>query len=1612
MGKIRIDNEYLNNTKPSGSGNKLRFERGELDTTPFLGKQQGFEYVGEDTRNRDYLPDDFYYKSPEKTQDYRASAQSGLKRVAQIPFKAATTFAAEVAKTPIILGGVLAGAGAELKDLLSGEDNNNFFEIAFNNKIIQSIDTIKDDVNNSSLLASYMDTQTQEGDFFDKIGSTAFWATEGADAVGFMAAMLVPGLAVSKLGAGAKMFGSLSKLKGIDKADDFAKILKSKGITAKNLDKVSITSANTVYEAGIETGGYLDGAKKELDRRLNLPSNDPDKITEKKYKELLEKAQNEGAFKVFGSNVALLTVPNSINTAWIYGNRTNKQIFKKFNKNFELKNNRIAKKTKEYSKGLKGTAEKIGGKLGTVGKVFGQNIVSEGLIEEGGQMAAEKSAMKLIEEEKAFDFSSLAESYLETLKSTDGQTAVFLGGLLGTGMYAISQKGNSKKREKIIDKMINQSNQSLDKFLSFMSPDVYQKDENGEIIFETNKETGESNPVIDVNKTNKVLESLEANEDLANAYYASIITNNKEQSDKLFDILSTQYVLPFTNNEELGPKVLEEILKNSEEVNSYSETMKKDKDKVIKDIVDKAESIKESKEDFLDLYESIFEQLEDTEYAKMDDFKNSIANDYLGLNLNKRYVTKKLEELNRLKNKSAKESESPVSGDISEEGRYLKSLITKYEKELEKINNDLSNFWSQDSFTSSFNDFKNDVIAKEEKAKEEEEAINEIIEDLDKVENINDLNQMENLLEDKYKDNPVLSKKIQTKKDELLEEEERLKREAEESNNANNNKETNYDVITNNNKEGDVITTPNNESLPEGFRGTEITISKITDSYVTIKDSKGNPYTINNTNTNKETTDGVVESDTDTITPEEISSLNKSLQNTSKENNDAKTIVTNKDGTKPDYVSQNAYEYQMNPKNKVGERHKVKVDTSVKNDNTEAKKDEIERINEERKKELDTVKRRPSTQGMSTYVSVDSKGKKTISLTEDSSKGITREKFIENINAKYDAKIKKLEKQNTSSGKLNNFEKALNLFESKTQFTEAEKEFLIDYLPLSAVIDENTELKLLPKPSYNEESQKAFEDSTRKLRKKIVENLILNKSDNLNIEVAYQKNGQIQIAPKIDGKVQENSIKDLYEFGGLLENVTEDKFFIVDEKGNLKNTKGEAYTGSINRKLAKGELYVQLTTAAGKKFPLKLNVKKINDKQAEAIYTMYSEMLTNDNGNITFGEMSNENKELLEKLIGQDIDFIADQINEYKDDLTLNQIIDFYNYQKSNNQRISTKFENGNILMFGEYIDKETFLKENIKKSFIKDMTSKKRVNVRFKNNNQNINPVFNFNNRDYLEYLLTNNIINTNAVVGKDNYTFKGDTSIYYDSNKLYINGKLKDSQPSSQKDLIESILSEFSKIKNKKGQLFTINKNNYKIFKGLGIVLKELNGKFLLIEKKEEISKFLEDLNNKILQVKKSNGPIKIFDVINTLKIKETYLLNNKTNQSIIKKENKAETSNKVSDKNSEFEEGIDEDLGIDTDFLDKLNEKKNNSKKLENNKENTRKSDKKTVSLKDKDYKDVINTIRKRYRGTALSVSIREILKSNKDNNRELLKALYLNLKDKVKDREEFEKICKIN
>jgi len=167
---------------------------------------------------------------------------------------------------------------------------------------------------NEEVAPVYVSKAVKEGNLWDNITSGEFWATEGADGIGYMASMFIPGAGLKALGVGGKLAKGmssagkfLSKNKAFKGAENLSKLRDATGgildFSAKGMDVMSATAINTVIEAGAETSMAARTFDDELDAMYNNGE-----ITEAQYN--ARKAnKNEMMKDVFMGNVAVLTAP-------------------------------------------------------------------------------------------------------------------------------------------------------------------------------------------------------------------------------------------------------------------------------------------------------------------------------------------------------------------------------------------------------------------------------------------------------------------------------------------------------------------------------------------------------------------------------------------------------------------------------------------------------------------------------------------------------------------------------------------------------------------------------------------------------------------------------------------------------------------------------------------------------------------------------------------------------------------------------------------------------------------------------------------------------------------------------------------------------------------------------------------------------------------------------------------------------------------------------------------------------------------------------------------------------------------------------------------------------
>ncbi len=350
----------------------------------------------------------------------RGESQAGLSQLGLGVLRATSKAGVEMAKTP----GYLYSLGEWSLSNIKSDGNGETLDKALDNAWLNNLESLDSDIKEQ--LPVYQSYKAGKGGILDNIQSTSFWASDGADGVGYLLGMMAPGYA----------------LKGINLASKVSKLgLGAK--TAANVELGSQTLLNTSIESLAEAKGVAD------------------RIKEKGGSE--EEIAN-GAKETFFSNMGLLILPNALMNKNLLGRFTkDKSLLDDFrDASGKLLDNPITKKTalKDYSKAVLGSA------------------ISEGFIEEGGQTSIENYEVnKALGKTNLGFIEGVANEYLNTLSTTEGLKSIVLGSVLGSIGGVAGEYGESKQKE-IIKPII--SDLIKDNFEGFsVDNDIYDRDEKG-----------------------------------------------------------------------------------------------------------------------------------------------------------------------------------------------------------------------------------------------------------------------------------------------------------------------------------------------------------------------------------------------------------------------------------------------------------------------------------------------------------------------------------------------------------------------------------------------------------------------------------------------------------------------------------------------------------------------------------------------------------------------------------------------------------------------------------------------------------------------------------------------------------------------------------------------------------------------------------------------------------------------------------------------------------------------------------------------------------------------------------------------------------------------------
>lgn len=1242
--------------------------------------------------------------------EYRAVNQPWYDKTAAGIGRIGVKVAAEIAKMPgYIVGAAIAPFAKE------GEG----WDIAVNNQWIKSINNLNQDINND-ILPVYVKKAVSEGNLWDNISSIDFWATDGADGIGYIGAMMLPGAAFNTLGLGEKALGLTAKglalVNGESKLAGATAKLAQLGITAEKIDVGGAALANTLLESGSEAGSAMDNFEKDLKRRF-----DSGEIDQHQYEEL-SKQKGELGRDIFLSNLAILAGPNLIQAKMLWGKAGNKFLSKLENPN-------------------------LLSKIGARSKDIVEAGLSEGVWEEAGQSTVEnmftnkakKGELKgksLFGYLNDFNVGELTNSYFDTISTTEGQKAMFLGAFLGGGMAAYHGAKSDVANRTNTNDILESSQQTVDNFNKIKETDIYKRDTKGDIMFNYNNK-----PQLDPVKVIEVAKALNYTDQKSKQFDEAVKNGDSEVVDELKQQAVTQLITPYITKGELGVEALEQHLTELSKSEDFSQDPKlvEVNKKFIKDAVEQAKYMQSQYQSYLDFSNNLINlNHPDAIPDQKVDFYNQLASTYItykGIEFSEK---KKLSNLNTEKSKLLKDIKEPTTtSDLNPEfieGKtedIYKNNREETDPRLKLLNDKINSTKDKLSF---INELVNNTIWDSEKvnkafAKKVEENRDitnktnpQVQEELDNTFDKIKEAVSEKELEDIKTDNPQVQDAVEKKKE----------------------------VIKTAEIQKDQIIEENNQLLADVFREEGLSETKLQPQKEISID--GNENTI--------------EQDEPVGFSDNIQSLNKEVKQSQP---GAKVISTDTKGIKLPFITEEYLEYERTPRDKS----KDKVGFEI----------------------------------------VDYKGD-----NENWNKAI----------------------QMVNNKDFSNKEFLYNHLPINAWFTNKEREDkLID--PIEAPIETITK---------SVEANKIFKKETLPLRKAIVDALVNGQDlDDLSSNIVKQFPGQLKVKDQIvmeDGTLRtpENSILDLQIFQGMsrldiIKNIAKRAYY-VDYDGiltnviNKENKKGNYHKGQ-------GEIFLEIPQNNGKPYMLKLNFKRIDEDKAEAIYEIVKVLSTSaktiDNPTGQLVPIENFISSLPEEIIMKVAYALTSEIalveKLYPDNATLDKLLDILVFQKSENQKTLFKLDDFGNLKLGSIADISNINKEDLlndtHKDTILNFLNKKRHNVLVTKKGFGDATQFQFNNPDYVNYLLDNNILTTNAVVNEP--TFQGYSNIYINReikgiNKIKSSDKLTKQQieefkevefiiensfnPKTQEDIKVDTEFDFEKLDNKSKAILIVKLSN----------------------------------------------------------------------------------------------------------------------------------------------------------------------------------------------------------
>lgn len=361
----------------------------------------------------------------EALQESRARSQTGLQLFGKGVGNVVGTALFEISKLPGYAGGgVKAALTGDIEDMINGT-------------YLQGVKAVQD-ATQEKWFEVYTPKAVSEGNLATQLSNPYFWASEGANGVGFLLSFLVPGQAIKAFGIGAKTTSGLARLgKLAEVVADGEKILAGGngfgrvmlrtlgksgraldfGRMASNIDSGLAVTMNTMFESAAEASELFD-----------------DMVAKGSTKEEAALA----ASQTFKLNLGVLAISNAL---------VERYIFNGFGRSLlspRKLTNEVITGSREIEKSL---LKAVGRKIPYA---VGAGVAQEGFFEEGLQASINQTEGGTIGEVLEQYGKNLSTMFSDDPESLEFAKSVVLGGVLGGGMSTIGAVGEAKRENRFL----------------------------------------------------------------------------------------------------------------------------------------------------------------------------------------------------------------------------------------------------------------------------------------------------------------------------------------------------------------------------------------------------------------------------------------------------------------------------------------------------------------------------------------------------------------------------------------------------------------------------------------------------------------------------------------------------------------------------------------------------------------------------------------------------------------------------------------------------------------------------------------------------------------------------------------------------------------------------------------------------------------------------------------------------------------------------------------------------------------------------------------------------------------------------------------------------------